>query len=439
MMKLIKLFLFLSLCLFTCGVVSVEGATENQTLCVSPNNVFHARVNLYAGELGYYVFEECGLDNVNPTIAVELGETYTFVQTHRSNYFHPIGFAYSPYGDEELKIEVEPGTSRGNQSCIQDYTCHAPMYFINDEYVGHYSNNPDIKNITHHEEDFGLDVYEPLFMRNPHEWAQFGNFTIKLRVDDPDITSDMFIFCHIHEWMAGRIKVTKNGIPIIKKDVPTLGFEFDYNTPLLSDFDKECGTFALGQYQTPDNPHCPDHFVCDKDDPMVTPEMAHFGSCIDAMNCAMLTGMTTGIKAQDERALFIHQMIPHHQNAVNMAKALLKTEKIHCADLANDEDPDCILEGILYEIVNTQNLQIQAMFDYLDAKRFPEADNCEVPLDKVSDTLAESAGAATLQMPTYIYLQHVTRNWLTGWKALGVVVATTTVLLMSVAALVPQF
>ena len=31
-----------------------------------------------------------------------------------------------------------------------------------------------------------------------------------------------------------------------------------------------------------------------------------------------------------------------------MAKALLKTGKTACDDLSNDEDPDCILEGILY-------------------------------------------------------------------------------------------
>ena len=95
--------------------------------------------------------------------------------------------------------------------------------------------------------------------------------------------------------------------------------------------------------------------------------------------------MTTGVKAKSEGALFVHQMIPHHQNAVNMAKALLKTKKVHCEDLSNDEDPDCILEGILYEIVNTQNLQIQAMYDYLDAKRYPEADNCNVYVDTIPE------------------------------------------------------
>ena len=39
------------------------------------------------------------------------------------------------------------------------------------------------------------------------------------------------------------------------------------------------------------------------------------------MNCAMMNGMTTSVKgSESEVALFLHQMIPHHQNAVNMAK-----------------------------------------------------------------------------------------------------------------------
>ena len=291
-------------------------AAYDKPLCVSPNNMFHAQVNIFAGELGYYVFEECGLDVINPTLAMELGETYTFVQVHRTNHFHPIGFAYSPYGDEELKKEVDPATSHGNQDCTSNKTCDAPMYFLNNEYLGQYSNNPTVKAITTNVTDLGLEVYDSFFRRNIHEWAQFGTFSIQFTITDPELATDMFIYCHIHEWMAGRIKVTKNGNVINELDVPTLGFEYDYNTPLMSDFDRECGTFGLEPFQTPGNPHCPNYFVCDKDDPSVSPEMAKFSTCIDAMNCHMLGGMTTGIKAHDERALFIHQMIPHHQVSI---------------------------------------------------------------------------------------------------------------------------
>jgi len=44
----------------------------------------------------------------------------------------------------------------------------------------------------------------------------------------------------------------------------------------------------------------------------------------------MFAGMTTNVNAGSEAALFLHQMIPHHQNAVNMSKALLKTKTLNC-------------------------------------------------------------------------------------------------------------
>ena len=52
-------------------------------------------------------------------------------------------------------------------------------------------------------------------------------------------------------------------------------------------------------------------------------------------------------------------MIPHHVNAVNMAKLLLKTSTKK--ELAAVED----LEGILWNIVNTQNYQIHQFRNYL--------------------------------------------------------------------------
>jgi len=44
---------------------------------------------------GYFRFEECG-DAVNPTLGMEIGQTYTFLQKDITNYFHPLGFAYFP-------------------------------------------------------------------------------------------------------------------------------------------------------------------------------------------------------------------------------------------------------------------------------------------------------------------------------------------------------
>merc|ERR1719362_47479 len=48
-----------------------------------------------------------------------------------------------------------------------------------------------------------------------------------------------------------------------------------------------------------------------------------FASCFDAVNCAMHDQMKVAHTGNCQE-LFINQMIPHHQNAVNMAKILLK-------------------------------------------------------------------------------------------------------------------
>ena len=40
---------------------------------------FDVKVNLHAGELGYFQIEQCG-DEVNPTVGIEKGVTYYFSQ-----------------------------------------------------------------------------------------------------------------------------------------------------------------------------------------------------------------------------------------------------------------------------------------------------------------------------------------------------------------------
>ena len=63
------------------GLCYASCATDNEGRDVCR---FTARVNLFAGELGYYGFEECG-DVSNPTLAMEVGRTYEFVQQDPSN------------------------------------------------------------------------------------------------------------------------------------------------------------------------------------------------------------------------------------------------------------------------------------------------------------------------------------------------------------------
>ncbi|KAL7555727.1 hypothetical protein ACA910_005145 [Epithemia clementina (nom. ined.)] len=346
-----------------------------QAICVSDTNTYTVKINLMAGELGYYMFEECG-DQVNPTIGMIVGTTYTFLQADRSNYYHPMGFAYVPDGAHADGPELEPAVSGTNTtaSCVANARCPAPMYFRGNTYLGVYSNNANVVPVTTDEEDFGLDVYEPQFFRPIHEWAGAGNYSIQLTFNDASYTQDIFYFCHIHQFMSGRIKLLNtNQNPINAQDTPALGYEYD----LVTGFDQGCGTYGLNDFTLP-NSQCPTAFVCGHDGD--ASESGRFAQCIEAMNCHMLHGMTTGITTNDEIALFLHQMIPHHENAVNMAKALLHTNVLQCDDLTDEENPDCEMERILRSIINDQNFQIQTMKNLLKLYDFPETDECIVEI-----------------------------------------------------------
>eukprot|EP00977_Amphora_coffeiformis_P018440 scaffold6485_cov172-Amphora_coffeaeformis.AAC.5 len=323
------------------------------------------------------MFEECG-NVINPTIGIPVDETVTFLQSDRSNYYHPLGFAYLPDGAHESVDELEPTvTPPGTTSpCADTATCPAPMYFLNNEYLGTYSQSSPLASTD--QENFGLDEYEPLFFHPMPDWVGYGNFSVKLLF--PETTSyekDIFYFCHIHNHMSGRIKLLKNGNPI-RPEVDEPALEDNYYKPSTSDHDKKCGTYNLKPIAEYGN-HCPSSFVCDleaDDDPKVK----DFVSCLDSMNCAMFHGMTTP-KTDDIKSLFMVQMIPHHQNAVNMAKALLVQGVLDCPDLSVESD-DCAVEILLRTIINDQNAQIQMMQGYLDTHvtssqlSSPLLDNC---------------------------------------------------------------
>jgi hypothetical protein len=325
---------------------------------------------------------------VNPTIVMEVGQTYTFVQTDRSNYYHPLGFSYFPDGTHDGVEELEPSIGLGTDpSCAQDATCPAPMYFLNGEYLGEYSNIPQVKSRTTGVDYFGLDDYEPLFFRPLAEWTELGEFSIKLRFDDDSYQKDIFYFCHIHQFMTGRIKLVRNGVPVSNTNDPPLGYKYDEPGP----FDLQCGTFGLDDFQLP-NPECPYEFVCDP-----APENQAFSECIDAIHCHMFAGMTTKVSSHSEIALFLHQMIPHHQNSVNMAKTLLMTNKVKCDDLTTaDENPLCILELILRDIINGQNYQIQQMRNILRELNLPLENDCQVAIDNVKTGFQPTTMAPTM-------------------------------------------
>eukprot|EP00804_Cyclotella_cryptica_P016810 CCRYP_001795-RB/>CCRYP_001795-RB protein AED:0.35 eAED:0.45 QI:0/0/0/1/0.5/0.2/5/0/350 len=264
---------------------------------------FTASVDLFASELGYFRFEECG-DVPNPTLGIELGKTYQFLQADPSNH--------------------------------ADLICPAPMYHLNDQYLGTYPNF-DVENSgMDHYAHFGLDEYESMFQHPITEWIRYGQFSAYLNFDpDTDYTKDIFYFCH---FMAGRIKLVKNGVPIQESDLPELGYEYESPT-------------------------------------------GHDSICVCKAGWTKL----------------LHQMIPHHQNAVNMAKALLKTGRVRCDNLTDEESeqaPDCAMEVILREIISGQNAQIQVMRGILEAKSFPQTNDCTVTVSESS--AVETRGVSSL-------------------------------------------
>lgn len=385
-------------------LISFTEAAAEEEICTSETKTFTVKVNLHASERGYYFFEECG-DAVNPTLGLEYGEVYTFVQKDRTNYWHPLSFSYFPDAHHVGADVLKPGTvgvavtssggantvvnKNGESDCSQNMTCPAPMYFLNEGYLGTYCNIPEVKTVTSNQADNGLAVYEDLFFKKMSAWAGFGTFSIKLKFDDESYSeNDLFYYCHIHQFMSGRIKLLKDGSPVASKDEPPLYYQQE--TP--GEFDGMCGTYGLDAFQLP-HPQCPTRFVCDVDE-----GMRDFASCIDAMDCHMMTGMTTKVSSGTELALFLHQMIPHHQNAVNMAKALLHAAFMPCEDLTNEEDPYCIMQGLLYGIVNRQNFEIGIMSNVLAAMNLPRQDDCAVEVPDVHENsrgLGSVATAAT--------------------------------------------
>jgi uncharacterized protein (DUF305 family) len=274
------------------------------------------------------------------------------------------------------------------------------MYFKDGAYLGDYSNDASILAPTTGAEDFGLDHYEPLFFHPPAQWTEYNAFSVTLNFPEtPGFQGDIFYFCHIHQFMTGRIKLLKDDVAIMP-DANTPEIPYTYDSP--STYDQECGTYGLEDFQL-GHPECPDRFVCDV--PSANKELAAFSDCIDSMNCHMFAGMTTNVNAGSASALFIHQMIPHHQNAVNMAKALMKTGNLQCDSLL-DETDDCALETILREIISTQNHQIQTMRGILE-NQFPAypTDDCKVEIftsdpgnsdsdDKVQSGSKETSGSS---------------------------------------------
>merc|ERR1712176_1464244 len=295
--------------------------TKAAAECVPSELNICMSVDLFASETGYYNLDRGDFEDTegsSPTITVKIGQTITFDQTDVSNWYHPVGFAYAPdgaHGDDWGADENPEVEGKGEL-----------LYKIDGEatdcpYAG----------------DTGLDCYEPEFFYPLSEWAAKGGV--------------LYYFCHIHSKMSGKIQIVKEDGEPIDSDSD----ELDLYDPIEhKDFDATCGTTAVTDHAKGGSKDCGVKFFPGD-------HTTQYEQCLQAIDCQMSWDMYVETAKHDDKIVsFMQQMIPHHQNAVNMAKLLLKH-----ADQSDLDDVEG-LEGILRDIINTQNFQIHQFRNYLN-------------------------------------------------------------------------
>jgi uncharacterized protein (DUF305 family)/plastocyanin len=317
---------------------STETATGNVAGCTSSDTNFCMKVNVHAGESGYYEF--AGLTGPSPEITVKIGQTYTFDQRDPSNWYHPVGFAYYPDGAH--------GASWGADERAEVEGAGELLYKINDAAT----TCPDAG-------DTGLDCYEPEFFYPRADWmgqTYKAELTITAAMADMSKGGVIYYFCHIHSKMSGKIIIQNaDGTPYVSSSsqLPL------YPTMPISGVDRTCGCTGLEPYNGGSPDSCNERFICGTLD-------TNFEKCMQAIDCQMKSEMLayTSADHSDKVAVFMQQMIPHHQNAVSMSKILM--QMVPAADITAAMDDDGLTD-ILYSIINEQNFQIHQFRNYLGA------------------------------------------------------------------------
>merc|ERR1711937_599702 len=302
--------------------------------CVGSETTVCMKVNLFASETGYYEldrgdFEE--LSGPSPDIRVKIGDTITFDQSDITNWYHPVGFAYRQDGAH--------GDDWGGEENPEVEGLGELQYLIDGE-------APTCEDAG----DTGLDCYEPEFFYPRGDWAgkkYSAELTITQDVADASVGGVIYYFCHIHSKMSGKI---------IIEDYEGDDEEQDLYSPVMNDsFDTGCGTSGTSEYRSGGEEDCGVSFFGGSLD-------TNFEQCLQAIDCQMFSEMNSETTADenDKIVTFMQQMIPHHINAVNMAKLVLKQSTQE--ELAAVEE----FEDVLWTIINVQNFQIHSFRNYLN-------------------------------------------------------------------------
>jgi uncharacterized protein (DUF305 family) len=360
-------------------------ASAQSRTCTPSATQFCFSHDLYSSDTGYY--QVAGYDSSGaPELEVEIGQTYVFDQSHGTNWYHPIGFAYYPDGAHNGNVEIldnsgcedfcegkagatcehcEPGQTRDTCPAACD-DAGAVQYKIDDGWTGQ-STDVGLASNTGTDVTIFVPGYEPEFFIPKAEWLQ-KHYTVELTLSPAvlarAIGGELFYFCHIHTRMSGRLRiVAPQGQfyqPIGRP--PAL-----YPPHAPEEFDTECGTYQAATYEGA--PQCggQEAMLCSPGDG------GRFRRCLEAINCKMGTEMRVvaddAVGGTDPAlALFMQQMIPHHANAVNMAKILMKEADDKLVQLPRSAGGIpwvAELKTMLYSIVNDQNYQIHQMEGYL--------------------------------------------------------------------------
>jgi len=353
----------------------------------------HLSWDPFAGDVGLYkvagststdaknIAKEC--HGVSPEIHLNYGQKYYFVQSDESNWYHPVGFAY------------EVGGAHNTCACPADAP-DCPNIAIEGECpelggegvngtmstIQYITKTVAVKGPPEDESGFGLDAYEPFFFYPFGDWYEGCGGAdapchVEFEVSDPSQFPEgkprkyVYYFCHIHPGMSAKIVLENLPNP----DGAIVPYCADGSIPGCpeptapdpSDFDEKCGTWNTGPYApgAAQYPHCKGKkFLCSDEQNSEAPEN-DFNECLEAIDCQMHREMAVSAEGATMAATFLRQMIPHHANAVAMAKTLLKMDP---GTVDTEFDGEKTLKGLLMDIINVQNFQIAVMEGLLEAE-----------------------------------------------------------------------
>ena len=385
--------------LIGCVASLMSGASASITsgkACTPTSATLKMKWNAYASEWGAYTIDGC--DGVNPKLTLTAGTTYTLDQSDASNWcatrlrvlrlacpfppylnpvrpnmahcvlvpshrYHPVGFAYIA-GGAHTACKDSTGTLGECPELGGEPAGTTIQYYV------------DGVAVTSDESTFGLDAYEPLFFNSQDWWGEKNEanaFKVTLTIPGDASYTKIYYFSHIHAGMSAEIDIT-GSTAATKTELNAfyLGGETeatalaiftkiqaDHQKEILA-FDEKCGPGADSKHATCSGKD----FLCGDggDD--------DYAMCLKAIDCQMHHDMAVSVPSTSTSkfATFIRQMIPHHRNAVAMAKVLTKhhTEKDYPAAGTEDQDMEWA-EGLARNIINVQNQQIQERSAWLES------------------------------------------------------------------------